>query len=654
MWRTFVFMPAEPASSSAVSAKIEELRVLNKRKKKAYTVNEFFTKVLIPLVEEEHDECEEPEWIDFKDKFTSIEYNVDEEKQVYTLETTAKYLKSFLKNITDEEWETIKRLERGRRNKTNVEHRMWDLGYYQAKDIIKTLDESEKQQKYDEAKDDKTKNKVFGSLTHCFLSGDPVNGVGDHICPMRGNRWKTCCLGSNTAWNLAPVKSALNQPYKNIVVFVGGTFQKVCLDNTTFDWEYDVIDSSIILGNNTLTVEALLDDRSSIQIKNEARALTILEWAKTHQCQVIIQKKEDDDGDGDGGGYSESKDEADLKFFEKHHYTNMFEIEKIESTDDLITIKFNSLWSYEKDEIKEGDTIILWSPWNEWSTRFAEILYVANESFDNLYNIMYNYIHSTLAANDMTYSFKTIMKKFGMEEKEGCAKRIRFKSKETTDAIIVRDIDNFGQILMREAGAEREVDMDKVLKMPNISQWYTDNKPTSVDFFKKNYKDLKKLLGDDKVTLGEFRAYFTKVEGDTNLRAKRNTFWKTVGLLNEYKVYEYMRESGARDIYKWMKDKYDHFTDNIQMPGAASSLKMRKHDAIDIFMKLEIWQAYVKKRGAHMEWAIDPDKLDALEKILIDRVKDISDKTKEYMDGNYDKILRSGDIITIPLGGAGT
>ena len=103
--------------------------------------------------------------------------------------------------------------------KSHVENRTWDLGYHQALDIIKTLDESDSQQEYDESAG-RAKEKVFGSLAKCFLSGKPVGGVGDHICPMRGNRWKTCCLGSNTPWNLAPVVSALNQPYKNIVVFV--------------------------------------------------------------------------------------------------------------------------------------------------------------------------------------------------------------------------------------------------------------------------------------------------------------------------------------------------------------------------------------------------------------------------------------------------
>ena len=106
-----------------------------------------------------------------------------------------------------------------------------------------------------------------------------------------------------------------------------------------------------------------------------------------------------------------------------------------------------------------------------------------------------------------------------------------------------------------------------------------------------------------------------------------------------------MRNSGARDIYKWLKDKYSLFKANIPRVVPASS---RKHDAIDIFMKLEIWQQYVKIRGAHMEWAIDPDKLDALEKYLIDGIKDISRNTMAYMN-NVETILRTGKSVTISL-----
>jgi hypothetical protein len=664
MWRTFVFMPAEPASIDVnVIAKIDGLRKLNKRKKKAYTAKEFFLKVLIPLVEEEHDKC--GEWVIFQKRFANkIKYNVDEEKQIYTLITTSKDLNSFLKYITDVEWDIITKLEDARRNKTHVEQRTWDMGYHQALDIIKTLDESKLQQVYDEVRDDRAKKKVFGSLAKCFLSGKPVGGVGDHICPMRGNRWKTCCLGSNTPWNLAPVVSALNQPYKNIVVFVDGKFQKVCLDNTTFDWEYDVVP-----GNYLYVAEAQDKIGTTIKVKNEGNSLEILRQAFISGCQVKIQIQRDVETCEQCNkvdrkcGYCEPKpDEIDGV-----EAVNMYQIVNIKHDGESIIIAFDEMWaSY--DKIKKDAKIFLWSPWNTWSSRFADLL--MGDGTDALYDKAYNYIHGQLTSDDMTYHFKTTMRQ---TEFEVVNQRIKLEVQETRDATIVHNIDHFNSILLKghpfldrshtdqsTTGMNRQARafVDKVLKMPSISQWYNEKNSSSKTFFEKKHRELKMLLGRSSPTLAKFKEFFTQAEGDSTLSEKRKQFWTDKNFQVEYEVYKFMFSSGAHEIYKWMKDKYSLFEDNIPVAASSSSatesktspVEMRKHNAIDIFMKLEIWQRYVTKRRAHMEWKLDPDKLAALEKFLVDGVKQISDKTKDYI--STETIIRRGNIITIPLGGA--
>lgn len=117
-----------------------------------------------------------------------------------------------------------------------VIRRRFDMGYHQAKDIVDSL-ETRNVPFLD--KDAYMKRVIFGFDGHaipprtCFVSGLPQKGVGDHIRPMRANRNITACYGGNSKWNLVPVISSLNQPYKYIVLLHEGTFVKVSLDSTT-------------------------------------------------------------------------------------------------------------------------------------------------------------------------------------------------------------------------------------------------------------------------------------------------------------------------------------------------------------------------------------------------------------------------------------
>ena len=124
------------------------------------------------------------------------------------------------------------------KKKTFVSQRTFDMGYHQAKDVLEGLERSNVPF---QPRDQAMKTLIFGSgPNECFVSGGEQKGVGDHIYPVRGNRNITACYGGNSLWNIANVKSALNQPYKNTICEVGGVrFVKVCLDNTEFNIHFD-------------------------------------------------------------------------------------------------------------------------------------------------------------------------------------------------------------------------------------------------------------------------------------------------------------------------------------------------------------------------------------------------------------------------------
>jgi len=120
-----------------------------------------------------------------------------------------------------------------------VLQRLWDMGYHQAKDVVRGLEKS--QIGLFKPKHALMKSKIFGkdgkllAEKTCFVSGENQNGVGDHVSSSCGNRHITGCYGGNSQWNLVSVISALNQPYKTCILYDidKGVFIKTSLDYTT-------------------------------------------------------------------------------------------------------------------------------------------------------------------------------------------------------------------------------------------------------------------------------------------------------------------------------------------------------------------------------------------------------------------------------------
>ena len=128
------------------------------------------------------------------------------------------------------------------------------MGYHQAKDVVKGFEETQASSfKPEHAL---TKTRIFGfenddlPANTCFVSGASQMGVGDHIYPVRAIRHITGCYGGNSQWNLVPVKSDLNQPYKTCILYLSDqTLIKTSLDYTTLEPIDDFPNLSYLIDN---------------------------------------------------------------------------------------------------------------------------------------------------------------------------------------------------------------------------------------------------------------------------------------------------------------------------------------------------------------------------------------------------------------------
>jgi hypothetical protein len=235
--------------------------------------DEAFGKVYVPRIDEILDEC-----------------HFDEVTDKVRCDIKSDVIKQyFMQNATYEHFAEIHKNFVVYKETSYVLQRLWDMGYHQAKDVVQGLED--KHNIPFEQTDELMKESVFGVPNgKCFVSGQSHTGVGDHIQPVRGNRHITGCYGGNSKWNLAPVISSLNQPYKNIILYLRdeGVFIKVCLDNTTIDIDYeDFFDSGDF---------STIYDSKIQMLKGPVRCVTKLRnWYRynqniqTYENAVIVQ-----------------------------------------------------------------------------------------------------------------------------------------------------------------------------------------------------------------------------------------------------------------------------------------------------------------------------------------------------------------------------
>jgi len=71
--------------------------------------------------------------------------------------------------------------------------------------------------------DRKIKYECFGiKKKTCIITGEYINGKGDHLHSVRGNVSSDCSWGSDTLWNIIPVCGRLNSTYKKVKFLIDG------------------------------------------------------------------------------------------------------------------------------------------------------------------------------------------------------------------------------------------------------------------------------------------------------------------------------------------------------------------------------------------------------------------------------------------------
>jgi hypothetical protein len=131
----------------------------------------------------------------------------------------------------------------GRNAKNPIESREGDLLTQQMKHLVDVLDRSNTSYMDD---DESKKLEILGygiedgifiidgklTISTCFVTGKPSNGVGDHLYPIL-NAWKiTGRCGSNSPWNLLPVISSINKGYTRIIIEAENELLSVDLETT--------------------------------------------------------------------------------------------------------------------------------------------------------------------------------------------------------------------------------------------------------------------------------------------------------------------------------------------------------------------------------------------------------------------------------------
>jgi len=98
---------------------------------------------------------------------------------------------------------------------TNAYSRHSDQAYYLSKYLSALLLEKNLNPIFTK-ENEKMKLKIFGieNIKTCFISGNPVNGVGDHFYEINGYYKKTGKRGIDDPWNILPVCGVLNKSYK--------------------------------------------------------------------------------------------------------------------------------------------------------------------------------------------------------------------------------------------------------------------------------------------------------------------------------------------------------------------------------------------------------------------------------------------------------
>jgi len=205
--------------------------IISKKRKKPITANDFVVIVYAPYYVDAFGTCCVPRIDEILE-----ECHLDQvTKKVTCSLKSSKIKKYFLQYATEQHFHEIYERFKDFKRSSCVFQRLWDMGYHQAQDVVQAL---EKQNvPFCNETDGAWKSIIFGiGGGKCFVSGDRHKGVGDHIRPIRANRHVTGCYGGDSKWNIGPVISALNQPYKNMVLFLPDLkqFYKICLDTATF------------------------------------------------------------------------------------------------------------------------------------------------------------------------------------------------------------------------------------------------------------------------------------------------------------------------------------------------------------------------------------------------------------------------------------
>ena len=119
----------------------------------------------------------------------------------------------------------------------------------------------------------------------------------------------------------------------------------------------------------------------------------------------------------------------------------------------------------------------------------------------------------------------------------------------------------------------------------------------------------------------EIRQIVSSVFSDTlSLKKSKNALWRLLGVDERL---ERLEKTKASTHLLWMKKKEEKGL-------------YRKVNAVEICAKLGMWAAYVEKRGAKMEWKMNTEDLEKIERILKGGVRYIHERTKKFVEDKED------------------
>ena len=103
-------------------------------------------------------------------------------------------------------------------------------------------------------------------------------------------------------------------------------------------------------------------------------------------------------------------------------------------------------------------------------------------------------------------------------------------------------------------------------------------------------------------------------------KKSKNALWRLLGIDERLERLE--KTKASKHVF-WMKKKKEKGL-------------YQKVNAVEICAKLGIWSAYVETRGAKMEWKMNTEDLENIERILRGGVRYIHERTKKFVEDKED------------------